>query len=194
MKNYTALLQQLAAQLAEQQQQYADCWHKIIYTPFAPTLFSENGQSVEFYCQQMQQTLQQLHQLSAQDATQVAFFSEKLLAQAKALQDAVQLLGGKSRKTAVNFTAVLNKREQMRQQLEQLPPRERLSKYYEALQALNQKLDSQRAQLKQAAPEQKNSIQQQLETTAQRRQRCLDAIELLEEYLLFKQNNGQDGL
>jgi len=191
MKNHTALLNQLNQYIIELEQHYSHLKQKTLYNKFDPMLFSENFQTVDFYLNEMQQCLQQLQRLGEQDRVQFAFFSEKLVAQYTALQDAIRLL--QTPKSAVNIQPVLNKRDQLRQQIELLPPREKLVKYYEALQALNDKLYTQENQLSLASSDmQKKAIEQQINITKQRRERCLNAIELLEEYLVFKDSLEDD--
>ncbi|WP_439294538.1 primosomal replication protein PriC [Lonepinella sp. BR2882] len=184
MKNHTALLHQLAQYLHDLENNASHLKEKTIYNKFDPMLFSENFQPVDSYLNEMQQCFQQLQRLSEQDQAQFAFFTEKLVAQYTALQDAIRLL--QTPQTAVENKPVLNKRDQLRQQIELLPPREKLVKYYEALHALNEKLAQQEIELSLATAEQKMVIEQQITSTKQRRERCLSAIELLEEYLAFK--------
>ncbi|MDH2926596.1 primosomal replication protein PriC [Lonepinella koalarum] len=191
MKNHTALLNQLNQYIIELEQHYAHLKQKTLYNKFDPMLFSENFQTVDFYLNEMQQCLQQLQRLGEQDRVQFVFFSEKLVSQYTALQDAIRLL--QKPKSAVENKPILNKRDQLRQQIELLPPREKLVKYYEALQALNDKLYTQENQLNLASSDmQKKAIEQQINITKQRRERCLNAIELLEEYLVFKDSLEDD--
>lgn len=67
-----------------------------------------------------------------------------------------------------------------------LPPAERLEKYYQFLTQLNDLIAQQNEQL--LSCEESTQLQQLIEKvkiTEQRKQRCLDAIDNLEEYLLF---------
>lgn len=188
MKNLTALLQHLTQYIEQQQQEYADLLDKIIYTPLDLTLFSENEQPLRFYFAEMQQNLKQLAKLKEQELIQIEFLTNKILNQATVLQDAVFQLQKIKQKSAVNLVGILNKREQRRQQIERLPPRERLTEYYTALQALNDKLTHLKDQLKQSRESAlQEKLQQQIDITKQRRMKCLNAIEILEDYLRFKQ-------
>lgn len=82
-------------------------------------------------------------------------------------------------------------REQRKAELDKLPPRERLEKYYDALKALNDKLNEQKDLLTQAQSEiEQTHYRNLIEQTRARRKRCLEAIEILEEYLAFK--NSQE--
>ena len=186
-ENRTALLSKLATVVSALQQRYTNQARKLVYAKFDPMLFSENFQPTDFYLKEIQHTLDQLHQLQDDDVAQTAFFSEKLLAQCTALSDAIAKPNAQQPPSAVSFSPKLSAREQRRQEWEQLPPRERLDKYYEALKALNDKLNEQKDGLKQAQSDlEKARCAELIEQTRARRQRCLDAIEVLEEYLAFK--------
>lgn len=190
MRNFDPLIQQLAERLEQLYQQYANQPSQPISATFDRTLFSEDFQPFVFYYGELQQTLSQFHRLNENDEREMSFLAEKLIAQCTALQEAL-LKQHNGEKSAVNFRPVLNKREQLRREIDQLPPRERLEKYYEALQKLNEKISEKTDELQTAlSSEQKGLCQKQLEQLYQRRQNCLDAIELLEEYLAFKENQG----
>lgn len=190
MRNFDPLIQQLAERLEQLYQQYANQPSQPISATFDRTLFSEDFQPFAFYYGELQQTLSQFHRLNENDEREMDFLAEKLIAQCTALQEAL-LKQHNGEKSAVNFRPVLNKREQLRREIDQLPPRERLEKYYEALQKLNEKISEKTDELQTAlSSEQKGLCQKQLEQLYQRRQNCLDAIELLEEYLAFKENQG----
>ncbi|MDG2959585.1 primosomal replication protein [Bisgaard Taxon 10/6] len=193
MQNLTALLSRLQQLITQLQQQYEPVKRQILYAKFDPAVFSENFQPVEFYLNEIRHCVEQISRLTSEDVEQTAFLSEKLSAQYNALTDALSFIEKPQGKSAVNFKQVFNEREKRRRQLEQLPPRERLVKYYEALQALNEKLNEQKDLQKQSQSEtEKMRIQQQIDITRRRRQRCLDAIEVLEEYLAFKQNQSKE--
>lgn len=193
MQNQTALLNRLQQLITQLEQHYEANKHQILYAKFDPAVFSENFQPLEFYLNEIRHCVAQIAQLSPQDIEQTVFFSEKLSAQYNALTDALRFIEKPRAKSAVNFKLVLSEREKRRQQLEQLPPRERLMKYYEALQALNEKLNGQKDLQKQSSSEaEKIRLQQQIDITRHRRRRCLDAIEMLEEYLAFKENQDKE--
>ncbi|ARB74927.1 TPA: primosomal replication protein PriC [Pasteurella multocida] len=152
-------------------------------TRFAPHLFSENNQVFSFYFQELKQTLIQLENAPETDITLCAFFAEKLLSQYVALSEALTHTQIKTK----TFTPT----NKATHHVHQLPPRERLEKYYEALQALNEKLMSlQDSQQKTQAEQEKKLLGQKIQLTQQRKAKCLAAIETLEEYLVFK--NTQD--
>lgn len=193
MQNLTALLSRLQQLITQLQQQYEPVKRQILYAKFDPAVFSENFQPVEFYLNEIRHCAEQISRLTPEDVEQTAFLSAKLSAQYNALTDALSFIEKPQTKSAVNFKQVFNEREKQRRQLEQLPPRERLVKYYEALQALNEKLNGQKDLQKQSQSEsEKMRIQQQIDITRRRRQRCLDAIEVLEEYLAFEQNQSKE--
>ncbi|MDO4429756.1 MAG: primosomal replication protein [Lonepinella koalarum] len=190
MANFNPLIQQLNDALERLYQQYADQYTQSISAKFDRTLFSEDFQPFAFYYAELQHTLSQLSSLNEKETTEIDFLAEKLIAQCTALQEAL-LKQDKGEKSAVKLRPFLNKREQLRREIDQLPPRERLEKYYEALQKLNEKINEKTDELQTLlSTEQKGLCQKQLEQFYQRRQNCLEAIELLEEYLAFKENQG----
>ena len=72
--------------------------------------------------------------------------------------------------------------------IHRLPPRERLEKYYEALQQLTEKYEEAKAQANTAQTDiQRDMHKQTAAIYLTRRQKCLEAIETLEEYLAFKE-------
>lgn len=175
--NKSAQLAQLQQLITQLRNQYAHRLHDSINMPFERQLFNQASQSCGFYFDQMQLTLQQIEQLHEQDIQQCAYLSEKLLSQYTLLKDTLEPKHTKQTPTTCKT------------QIHQLPARERLEKYYEALHLLNEKLMAQQDQLQSAINEQqRNHALTQLNYTKQRRQKCLDAIENLEEYLAFKRN------
>ncbi|WP_410685819.1 primosomal replication protein PriC [Avibacterium paragallinarum] len=153
-----------------------------IYAKFDRTLFSEDYQTFAFYRAEITQTLTQLEKLQDQEQYQCQFYTKKLLAQLQALLDAA---------SSPHFEKKLRKekttspyRVKQKNEIHQLPPRERLEKYYEALQALNDKIALQRDQYYLATDElEKQQLQRHITHTQQRKARCLEAIAALEEYL-----------
>ncbi|HBO37694.1 MAG TPA: primosomal replication protein PriB/PriC [Pasteurellaceae bacterium] len=188
MKN-SAIFQQLSQTVTQLYTQSTGSTERKIYAKFDRTLFSEDFQSFAFYFEQIQQTLEQLARLNEQDGELISFLSEKLSAQCTALSEATKAENAIKPKSAVNFKPILSEREKRKQEIHRLPPRERLVKYYDALQALNEKIIRQENLYESDEnPHHKATCALQLETTRQRRKRCLEAIELLEEYLAFKEN------
>lgn len=149
---------------------------KLILPGFNLSVFSENFQSFEFYEKEMLMTLKQIQEVDEKDTALLYFLSEKLLSQYE------MIFSYFSHKT--KRSPALSQSEKDR--IHQLPPRERLDKYYEALNQLNQKIAELEA-LHSTSPTM--LLAQRLAHQKQRRDKCLDAIELLEEYLAFKQEN-----
>lgn len=187
-QHHTALLKQLSQAVEQFKAHYRPQGRQVVYAKFDPMVFSENFQSVDFYLKELDDSLSQLKQLNENALAQTTFFTEKLLAQCAALSDALTKpeISEKS-----HSQPKLSLREQRKAELDKLPPRERLEKYYDALKALNDKLNEQKDLLTQAQSEIKQTYYKNLiEQTRARRQRCLEAIEILEEYLAFK--NSQE--
>ncbi|MDG6896196.1 primosomal replication protein PriC [Volucribacter amazonae] len=192
MLNKQQLVQRLSQQINQLYQQYQHQLDKKIFAKFDRTLFSESFATLSQYLQEIQQTLDQLATLQENAVQQGAFLTDKLLAQCRALTDALQNKPHYSiRKNPVaTISASSTQGKQRKQDIHKLPPKQRLEKYYEALQALNNKLDEQVSLLYDAQLAQhKAYYQQQIEITQQRKKRCLEAIELLEEYLAYRQND-----
>ena len=73
--------------------------------------------------------------------------------------------------------------------IHRLPPRERLEKYYEALQQLTEKYEEAKAQADTAQTDiQRDMHKQTAAIYLTRRQKCLEAIETLEETLPSKKH------
>lgn len=182
-------IQQLKKAIEGLYQQIGIASDQQIYAKFDRTLFSDDFEIFAFYQQEIQYTLQQLEQLSDIQAEQETFLSEKLAAQCTALAEAVNRSKQKNTRqsqSAVNSQRNLSKSEKAKQDIHKLPPRERLVKYYEALDALNNKLiEQENVLLTCQTTEQKVQYSNLISITQQRKNRCLEAIELLEEYLAF---------
>lgn len=146
---------------------------KLTLPNFNPAIFSENFQSFSFYEKEMQKMLQQISAANEQDEILLNVLAEKLLSQYVCLSECLN-----PRKSV--FSAA----KPDKNAVHQLPPRERLDKYYEALRILNAKI----AELEddnRLAPS--RLLAQNILYQKERRSRCELAIENLEEYLLFKE-------
>lgn len=187
------LIQQLKLKLDQFKQQY-QASNPILTQVFDPQLFSENFQPFLFYFNQIEQNWQYLNQLTKQDVQQIQFLTEKILAQYSVLTDALEK-NQPSRQHNKIQPKQENKKQQQEQvlkELNQLEPRERLKVYYEYLQQFNKMIQQQQDAVYLASTEQqKQHHQHKLNALEQRRQRCLNAIEVLEEYLAFSQQNAQ---
>ena len=156
-----------------------------IFAKFDRTLFSENGQNVSFYLKEINQTLDRIKTLESNDLNHYNFLAERLLAQCSVLSEA---LTRKNTHLTVPQTTTKQPIQKSQHSIHKLPPRERLEKYYEALERLN-KLYQQHKDLAQAEKNNDEKIRyaQLAEGYKKRQQKCQDAIDLLEEYLVFKE-------
>ncbi|MCI7480037.1 primosomal replication protein PriC [[Pasteurella] aerogenes] len=158
-----------------------------ILAKFDRTLFREDFAQLKDYLGEIEQTLTQLANLSDNARQQTDFYSQKLLAQCQALIDALQRQETDVTPKVDTQNAQKNRaseRQQVQNALYQLPPRERLAKYYEFLLQLNEIIENNQQAFYQARSEQeKQRLANNLQITRQRRDRCQEAIDLLEEYL-----------
>ena len=156
-----------------------------IFAKFDRTLFSENGQNVSFYLKEINQTLDRIKTLESNDSNHYNFLAERLLAQCSVLSEA---LVRKNTHLTESQTTTKQTIQKSQHSIHKLPPRERLEKYYEALERLN-KLYQQHKDLAQAEKNNDEKIRyaQLAEVYKKRQQKCQDAIDLLEEYLVFKE-------
>lgn len=158
-----------------------------ILAKFDRTLFREDFAQLKDYLGEIEQTLTQLANLSDNARQQTDFYSQKLLAQCQALIDALQRQETDVTPKVAMQNAQKNRaseRQQVQNALYQLPPRERLAKYYEFLLQLNEIIENNQQAFYQARSEQeKQRLANNLQITRQRRDRCQEAIDLLEEYL-----------
>lgn len=158
-----------------------------ILAKFDRTLFREDFAQLKDYLGEIEQTLTQLANLSDNARQQTDFYSQKLLAQCQALIEALQRQETDVTPKVDTQNAQKNRaseRQQVQNALYQLPPRERLAKYYEFLLQLNEIIENNQQAFYQARSEQeKQRLANHLQITRQRRDRCQEAIDLLEEYL-----------
>ena len=156
-----------------------------IFAKFDRTLFSENGQNVSFYLKEINQTLDRIKTLESNDSNHYNFLAERLLAQCSVLSEA---LVRKNTHLTESQTTTKQTIQKSQHSIHKLPPRERLEKYYEAREQLNN-LYRQHKDLAQAEKNNDEKIRyaQLAEVYKKRQQKCQDAIDLLEEYLVFKE-------
>ena len=156
-----------------------------IFAKFDCTLFSENEQNVSFYLKEINKTLDRIKTLESNDLNHYNFLAERLLAQCSVLSKA---LTRKNTLLTASQTTTEQTIQKSQHSIHKLPPRERLEKYYEALERLN-KLYQQHKDLAQAEKNNDEKIRyaQLAEGYKKRQQKCQDAIDLLEEYLVFKE-------
>ncbi|WP_109077594.1 primosomal replication protein PriC [Aggregatibacter kilianii] len=159
-----------------------------LYAKFSANLFTENWQKTAFYFQQIEQTFSQLEQVGSDNLEAWQFYTQKLSAQCTALSDALTRQQQNTRIFSAH-TKEENKRTDKRHHpVHSLPPRERLAKYYDYLAAFNEKIQFEQDQAKKAQRAGLPFDKQKLAQLEQRRARCLEAIEMLEEYLVFIEN------
>lgn len=180
------LIETLEQKVQQLYQTYSAQQEEKIFAKFDRTLFSENGQTTAFYFSEINKTLEKIKSLHSDDVNHYSFITEHLLKQCTALSEAL------SKKTRKTFISPRSQQpspiKKSQHEIHKLPPRERLEKYYEALEQLNHLYQ----QHKDLAKTEENTIEQQkmmklAEGYKHRRQKCQEAIELLEEYLAFKE-------
>lgn len=155
-----------------------------IFVKFDRTLFSENAQNVAFYLDEIQQTLNKIKTLDSDELNHYSYLAEHLLAQCTALSEALN----RNSATTPNKKAEQKPVNRSQHSIHKLPPRERLEKYYEALEQLNSLYQQHRDLARTERDHNQSQHYQQLAAVyKQRRQKCQDAIDLLEEYLAFKE-------
>ena len=179
------LIQILDQKVQQLYQAHLSIREEKIFAKFDRTLFSENGQNVSFYLKEINQTLDRIKALESNDLNHYNFLAERLLAQCSVLSEA---LARKNTHLTVSQTTTKQTIQKSQHSIHKLPPRERLERYYEALERLN-KLYQQHKDLAQAEKNNDEKIRyaQLAEGYKKRQQKCQDAIDLLEEYLVFKE-------
>ena len=180
------LIQRLDQKVQQLYQAHLSKREEKIFAKFDRTLFSENGQTVAFYLKEINQTLDKIKSLQSENPDHYIFITKRLLAQCTALSEA---LTHKNKPFIINTNAIPPQSQKKSQHsIHKLPPRERLEKYYEAREQLNN-LYRQHKDLAQAEKNNDEKIRyaQLAEVYKKRQQKCQDAIDLLEEYLVFKE-------
>ena len=184
--------QQLISQLQQQLQLfYRYDGEQIIKQKFERTVFAESGQPLRYYIAQIEQNIARLATLDKVEV--VAYLAEQISIQFRVLLEALQRTE-RSAKKPETAAAQPQKTEKKQYDVFQLPAEERIHKYYEFLTRFNDRIADLEQQQQLAPREQKPLFQQQLALLHQRRQRCLAAIEQLEEYLEFKASQAKSEL
>ena len=127
-------LEQKVQQLTQAYQADSD---KKINAKFNRTLFTEDFETAGFYLKEIQQSLTKLSSLPHQNEEQIVFMVEHLLGQCTALTEAMNRKHKKPIKPKIADPQVASSKSQ--HSIHRPPPRERLEKYYEALQQLTEK-------------------------------------------------------
>lgn len=187
MENYH--LQRLISKLLEVKQSFAlhmDTYYSLPENNVFSTDLGNYAPLKEFW-QEVEDNLHRLQQLSATNVQGVNFLAEKILQQYSILQDTLNKhmdygkgtwnLSSNSPSSA-NINEMRQRRNQRWQELQNMPARERLSAYYEALNQLNMRIEQLRAEVSQN-PE----LATKLAQTINRRNNAIEHIETLESYL-----------
>ena len=190
MRGFFMSIQSLLSTLEQKIQQLTQAYQtdsdKKINAKFNRTLFTEDFETVGFYLKEIQQSLTKLCKIPHQNEEQIVFMAEHLLGQCTALTEAMNRKYKKSIQPKITAPQVASRKSQ--HSIHRLPPRERLEKYYEALQQLTEKYEEAKAQADTAQTDiQQDMHKQTAAIYLTRRQKCLEAIETLEEYLAFKE-------
>ncbi|MFC0323150.1 primosomal replication protein PriC [Gallibacterium melopsittaci] len=177
------LVQQLLKQL-EHFSRYDS--RQLLTVAFEPTIFFESFQPLGFYLDEIQQNIEKLAQV--ENVQVIDYLAEKITTQFRVLFDALNL-----EQTAQTHNPIAQSSPQKtantkdKNAVFHLPPEQRIHKYYEFLTRFNDQLAYLEQQQQQTTdPQQKAFYQQHIIHYQQRRERCLAAIEQLEEYLEFK--------
>ncbi|OOR99352.1 primosomal replication protein N [Haemophilus paracuniculus] len=138
-------------------------------------IFSQEENKVSFFVEEIRQTAQQLRQQQNVDYAQ--FYADRLLKQFDALKKAISRLEKKHTERP-NFHSSYR----FPRNVHSLPKEKRLVEYRKALRALNEKLGwLSEAIYGEQQEEQRALLQAQLAETEFRKQRCLVAIDELED-------------
>ncbi len=180
---YQQRYQQLNQCLQRWEKQFQDKRNHTIQMCFENGLFTQNFETLDFYFTEIHRTLEHLSQLQANDTEKAHYLSEKIINQCAALREALDRQFSTPTKNVIPNIQNYTSREVLRQQIHTLPPRERLAKYYEALTELNLKIDQIQDRLAICPQQEQQHLSKQLEFQQKRRQKALNAIENLEEYL-----------
>ena len=163
--------------------------NQILTVAFERTLFLESFQPLRFYLDEIKQNIEKLAQL--ENPQVISYLAEKITAQFRVLLDAVHQQDLSQLTNSPHTAAATQKSQKDKNAVFQLPPEQRIHKYYEYLTRFNDLLAQLEQQLQQTHDWQhKQQLQDQILQYQQRRARCLAAIEQLEEYLAFKAANA----
>ncbi|MBF0752068.1 MULTISPECIES: primosomal replication protein PriC [unclassified Pasteurella] len=178
------LINTLEQKVQQLQQIYSSRQEEKIFTKFDRTLFSENGQTTAFYFAEIETTLKKIKSLYSTDVDHYKFITEHLLKQCRALSEALN----RKQHQPISPKPKTSPVKKAHHDVHKLPPRERLEKYYEALEQLNNLYLQQKDLISiEKNPEEQKKIIRLAEGYKYRRQKCQEAIDLLEEYLAFKE-------
>ncbi|OOF42633.1 primosomal replication protein N [Rodentibacter rarus] len=181
------LINTLEQKVQQLQHTYSSRLEEKIFTKFDRTLFSESRQTVAFYFAEINKTLEKIKSLDLTEINYYLFMTNHLLKQCHALSETLSRKNNRFIERQ-SQTSLLKKAHH---DIHKLPPRERLEKYYEALEQLNHLYQQQRDLIRtETLPENQQKAIRLAEGYKHRRQKCQEAIELLEEYLAFKEEQN----
>lgn len=143
--------------------------------------FSQKTQKVAFFVQEIEQTALLLSQQESDEYAYV--YAERLFSQFESLENAMTSL--KREKTSVKKEK-FHSPFRFPRNIHTLSPHRRLIEYRKVLRALNEKISWLVEKNYFASEQEKSSLQAQIAETEYRKQKCLKAIEDLEEKVLFK--------
>ncbi|MFA9500255.1 primosomal replication protein PriC [Mannheimia sp. E30BD] len=145
------------------------------------TYFSKQSGLVKFFVAEIEKTAEQL--LTQEDVPYSEFYAEKLIKQFDTLNSAINK-AQQQKKNTVQFQSSF----QFSTNIHTLSPNKRLQEYRKALRALNEKMSWLMEQNYNDENEAlKQELQNQILETEYRKDKCMKAIEDLEQELLFKQ-------
>ena len=144
------------------------------------TFFSQKTQKVAFFVQEIKQTALLLSQQESDEYADI--YAERLFRQFESLENATASLREKTSVKKEKFHSPFR----FPPNIHTLSPHKRLIEYRKVLRALNEKISWLVEKNYFASEQEKSSLQEQIAETEYRKQKCLKAIEDLEEKVLFK--------
>ncbi|MDG6896649.1 hypothetical protein A6A19_01215 [Actinobacillus delphinicola] len=139
-------IQILRQHIQQWQNQFSHECEQTIHMPFEIGLFSQNFETLGYYFAEIMRNIDYLAKVSTDDIQKANFISEKIINQCAALREATQR---QFRTTPIKKAPqrISAEREALLKRINALPPRERLEKYYEGLNALNALIEKIKDQL-----------------------------------------------
>ena len=143
--------------------------------------FSKQNEQVAFFMAEVEQTAEKL--ATQTEVVYAEYYAERLLRQLDALTQSVEKM--RAKKEAPQFHSSFR----FSPNVHRLPPHKRLEEYRNALRALNEKISWLMEQhYLEDEVNKKQQWQAQISETEYRKMKCVDAIEELEQQLLFQKN------
>lgn len=143
------------------------------------SFFTKQSGLVSFFISEIEKTAEQL--LNQKDIEYSEFYAEKLIRQFDALNRAVKKIQEQKKRLQFNSSF------QFSPKIHSLSPHKRLQEYRKALRALNEKISwLMEKNYNEENETLKQNLQTQIVETEYRKKKCIQAIEDLEQELLFK--------